>query len=57
MNDTLPTCDCDKCQAVVELLMARIKELETQLAQHGNSMANHRRLLLNQLDELDKLAS
>ena len=57
MNDTLPTCDCNKCQAVIELLTARVKELETLLASNGTSMAIHRRLLLDQLKELDKLAS
>ena len=57
MNDTLPTYDCSKCKAVIELLTARVKELETMLASNGNSMAIHRRLLLDQLKELDKLAS
>ena len=57
MNVTLPTCDCSKCQAVIELLTARVKELETMLASNGNSMAIHRRLLPDQLKELDKLAS
>lgn len=57
MNDTLPTCDCNECQAVIELLTARVKELETLLVSNGTSMAIHRRLLLDQLKELDKLAS
>ena len=57
MNDTLPTCDCSKCRAVIELLTARVKELETLIASNGNSMVIHRRLLLDKLKELDKLAS
>jgi len=57
MNDTLPTCDCSKCRGVIELLTSRVKELETLIASNGNSMAIHRRLLLDQLKELDKLAS
>ena len=57
MNETLPTCECPKCQAVITMLMARIRELEASLEQHDSTMTNHRRVLLNQLSELNRLAS
>ena len=57
MNETLPTCECPECQAVITMLMARIRELEASLEQHDSTMTNHRRVLLNQLSELNRLAS
>ncbi|MCH2599429.1 MAG: hypothetical protein MKZ94_08420 [Pirellulales bacterium] len=57
MNETLPTCEYPKCQAVITMLMARIRELEASLEQHDSTMTNHRRVLLNQLSELNRLAS
>ena len=57
MSDAIPACDCPKCQPLVNLLLERIRELETELAQSGSSMTNHRRLLLSQLERLNKLAS
>ena len=56
MNET-PTCECPKCQAVITMLMTRIRELEASLEQHDSTMTNHRRVLLNQLSELNRLAS
>lgn len=57
MSDAIPACDCPKCQPLVNLLLERIRELETELAQSGSSMTNHRRLLLNKLEQLNKIAS
>ena len=57
MSDAIPTCDCPKCQPLVNLLLERIRELEAELTQSGSSMTNHRRLLLNQLEQLNKIAS
>lgn len=57
MNETLPTCDCPNCKPLVNLLLNRIRELEAEIEQSGSTMTNHRRLLLSQLEQLDKLAS
>lgn len=57
MNEKLPTPDCPKCKPLVNLLLDRIRQLEAELEQSGSRMKNHRRLLLSQLEELDKLAS
>ena len=57
MNEKLPTSDCPKCKPLVNLLLDRIRQLEAELEQSGSRMKNHRRLLLSQLEELDKLAS
>ncbi|MBT6724123.1 MAG: hypothetical protein ACJZ8Y_17690 [Pirellulaceae bacterium] len=57
MNEILPTCECPKCKPLVNLMLDRIRQLETELEQAASTMQNHRRLLLSQLEQLDKLAS
>jgi hypothetical protein len=43
--------DCEQC---VEL-RSEIEELKVRLGQYEQSIANHRRLLLNQLEQLNRL--
>ena len=43
--------DCEQC---VEL-RSEIEELKARLGQYEQSIANHRRLLLNQLEQLNRL--
>ncbi len=47
------TVNCDQCND----LENQIVELKARLEQYEQSIANHRRLLLNQLDQLNRLES
>ena len=47
------TVNCDQCND----LENKIVELKARLEQYEQSIANHRRLLLNQLDQLNRLES
>tara|TARA_Y100001934_G_scaffold17085_1_gene20314 strand:+ start:1600 stop:1773 length:174 start_codon:yes stop_codon:yes gene_type:complete len=47
------TAKCDQCNG----LENQIVELKARLEQYEQSIANHRRLLLNQLDQLNRLES
>ena len=47
------TVNCDQCKD----LENQIVELKARLEQYEQSIANHRRLVLNQLDQLNRLES